>query len=92
MHVSLGWGYRRSAGKQETAVYVACDGERGLAARAEAFSLGRARFPLGLVPASFRPGRSVYLVRARANLTVLVWSCSTGVLLACRPAGGGCPG
>ncbi len=37
MHPALGWEYRGRRVKQGTIVYVACEGERGLGARAEAF-------------------------------------------------------
>jgi hypothetical protein len=37
MHVALGWEYRGRRVKQGTVVYVACEGERGLGARTEAF-------------------------------------------------------
>jgi len=37
MHVALGWNYRGRNVTQGTVVYIACEGERGLAARAEAF-------------------------------------------------------
>jgi hypothetical protein len=37
MHVALGWEYRGHRVKQGTVVYVACEGERGLGARTEAF-------------------------------------------------------
>ncbi len=37
MHVTLGWNYRGRKVTQGTVVYIACEGERGLAARAEAF-------------------------------------------------------
>jgi hypothetical protein len=37
MHVALGWEYRGLRVKQGTVVYIACEGERGLGARAEAF-------------------------------------------------------
>jgi AAA domain len=37
MSIALGWEYRGRRVKQGTVVYVACEGERGLAARAEAF-------------------------------------------------------
>ena len=37
MHIALGWEYRDRRVKQGRVVYVACEGERGLGARAEAF-------------------------------------------------------
>jgi hypothetical protein len=37
MHVALGWPYRGRRVEAGTVVYVACEGERGLAARSEAF-------------------------------------------------------
>jgi hypothetical protein len=37
MHVALGWEYRGRLVEQGTVVYVACEGERGLAARNAAF-------------------------------------------------------
>ena len=37
MHVALGWEYRGRRVKQGVVVYIACEGERGLGARAEAF-------------------------------------------------------
>jgi AAA domain len=37
MHVALGWEYRGRRVEAGTVVYIACEGERGLAARAEAF-------------------------------------------------------
>lgn len=37
MHVALGWRYRGRKVQQGPVVYVACEGERGLAARAEAW-------------------------------------------------------
>ena len=37
MHVALGWEYRGRRVIRGTVVYVACEGERGLAARVEAF-------------------------------------------------------
>jgi RecA-family ATPase len=37
MHVALGWEYRNCRVEQGTVVYIACEGERGLAARKEAF-------------------------------------------------------
>jgi hypothetical protein len=37
MHVALGWEYRGRRVETACVVYVACEGERGLAARAEAF-------------------------------------------------------
>ena len=37
MHVALGWDYRGRRAEQGTVVYVACEGERGLAARNAAF-------------------------------------------------------
>ncbi len=37
MHVPLGWEYRGHRVEQGTVVYIACEGERGLAARKEAF-------------------------------------------------------
>ena len=41
MHVALGWPYRGHQVQQGTVVYVACEGERGLGARSEAFRLSR---------------------------------------------------
>jgi hypothetical protein len=37
MHVALGWDYRGRRVHKGSVVYVACEGERGLAARVEAF-------------------------------------------------------
>ena len=37
MHVALGWDYRGRKVTQGPVVYIACEGERGLAARTEAF-------------------------------------------------------
>lgn len=37
MHVALGWPYRGRRTQRGTVVYIAAEGERGLAARAEAF-------------------------------------------------------
>lgn len=37
MHVALGWDYRGRRVEAGTCIYVACEGEHGLAARAEAF-------------------------------------------------------
>jgi hypothetical protein len=37
MHVALGWEYRGRRVRQGTVVYISCEGERGLGARAEAF-------------------------------------------------------
>ncbi len=37
MHVAMGWEYRGRRVKQGSVVYVACEGERGLGARAAAF-------------------------------------------------------
>jgi hypothetical protein len=37
LHVALGWDYRGHRVQPGTVVYVACEGERGLGARAEAF-------------------------------------------------------
>jgi hypothetical protein len=39
MHIALGWKYRGRRVQTATVVYVACEGERGLAARKEAFRL-----------------------------------------------------
>jgi hypothetical protein len=41
MHVALGWEYRSRRVDPGTVVYIACEGERGLAARAEAFRLAK---------------------------------------------------
>jgi hypothetical protein len=41
MHVALGWLYRGRAVEAGTVVYIACEGERGLAARKEAFRTAR---------------------------------------------------
>lgn len=41
MHVALGWEYRGRRVTQGPVVYVACEGERGLAARAKAFRLAK---------------------------------------------------
>ena len=43
MHIALGWEYRSRRVQRGTVVYVACEGERGLGARAEAFR--RQRLP-----------------------------------------------
>ena len=37
MRIALGWEYRARRVEQSTVIYVACEGERGLAARNEAF-------------------------------------------------------
>jgi hypothetical protein len=37
LHVALGWNYRGRRVKQGHVVYIACEGERGIGARAEAF-------------------------------------------------------
>ncbi|HUK07780.1 MAG TPA: AAA family ATPase [Stellaceae bacterium] len=37
VHIALGWDYRGRRIKQGDVVYIACEGERGLTARAEAF-------------------------------------------------------
>lgn len=39
LHVSLGWEYRDRRVQSGTCVYVACEGERGLGARSEAFRI-----------------------------------------------------
>lgn len=39
LHVALGWEYRDRRVQSGTAVYVACEGERGLGARTEAFRI-----------------------------------------------------
>jgi hypothetical protein len=41
MHVALGWPYRGRRVTHGTVVYVACEGERGLGARVEAFRRAR---------------------------------------------------
>lgn len=41
MHIALGWEYRGRRVLAGTVVYIACEGERGLAARAEAFRLDK---------------------------------------------------
>lgn len=41
MHVALGWDYRGRRVQQGTVVYIACEGERGLGARTEAFRQAR---------------------------------------------------
>jgi KaiC/GvpD/RAD55 family RecA-like ATPase len=41
MHIALGWTYRGRRVTQGTVVYVACEGERGLVARAVAFRKGK---------------------------------------------------
>lgn len=41
MHIALGWEYRGRRVTEGTVVYVACEGERGLAARAEAFRIAK---------------------------------------------------
>jgi hypothetical protein len=41
MHVTLGWDYRGRKVEPGTVVYIACEGERGLAARKEAFRIAR---------------------------------------------------
>jgi hypothetical protein len=41
MHVALGWDYRGRRVEQGAVVYIACEGERGLAARKEAFRLAK---------------------------------------------------
>src|SRR2546421_3520366 len=37
MHIALGWDYRGRRVEQGSVVYVACEGDRGLGARKEAF-------------------------------------------------------
>jgi hypothetical protein len=37
LHIALGWNYRGRRVKQGHVVYIACEGERGIGARAEAF-------------------------------------------------------
>jgi hypothetical protein len=39
LHVALGWEYRDRRVQSGTAVYIACEGERGLGARTEAFRI-----------------------------------------------------
>jgi hypothetical protein len=41
MHVALGWEYRGRRVQSGTVIYVACEGERGLGARIEAFRRAR---------------------------------------------------
>jgi hypothetical protein len=59
MHVALGWLYRGRHVAQGTVVYVACEGERGLRARKEAFRRPR------LGPADKPP---FYLLTTRLDL------------------------
>jgi hypothetical protein len=39
LHVALGWEYRDRRVQSGTAVYIACEGERGIGARTEAFRI-----------------------------------------------------
>jgi len=48
MHIAFGWDYRGRRVQAGTSVYIACEGERGLAARKEAFS--RRSFPKMATP------------------------------------------
>jgi hypothetical protein len=41
LHIALGWPYRGRRVEQGVVVYIACEGERGLAARIEAFRRAR---------------------------------------------------
>jgi hypothetical protein len=41
MHVALGWEYRGRRVERGAVIYIACEGERGLAARTEAFRRGK---------------------------------------------------
>lgn len=60
MHVVLGWEYRGRRVKQGAVVYVACEGERGLGVRAEAYRQERlAEAPLDI---------PFHLVTTRLNL------------------------
>jgi hypothetical protein len=60
MHIALGWEYRGRRVEPATVVYIACEGERGLAARKEAFR--RAKIPAGDVNPPF------YLLTTRLDL------------------------
>lgn len=50
MHVALGWPYRGRRVQQGAIVYVACEGERGIAARTEAFRRGKMSEQSGAEP------------------------------------------
>src|SRR5438552_18868675 len=51
LHIALGLPYRDRPVQQGVVVYIACEGERGLAARIEAFR--RRKLPAGAAPAFF---------------------------------------
>ena len=60
MHAALGWDYRGRRVQRGTVVYIACEGERGLGARVEAFR--QARLAEGAEPPLF------YLLPTRLDL------------------------
>jgi hypothetical protein len=60
MHVALGWPYRGRQVQQGPVVYIACEGERGLGARTEAYRQCRLAEDHGPVP--------FYLVTTRLDL------------------------
>jgi hypothetical protein len=64
MHVALGWPYRGKRVDQATVVYVACEGERGLKARKEAFR--QKHLSGGLMERGLDP--PFYLLTTRLNL------------------------
>jgi hypothetical protein len=61
-HIALGWEYRGRRVTQGTVVYIACEGERGLAARVEAFRRARLQEAGEDVP--------FYLLTTRLDLAV----------------------
>jgi hypothetical protein len=63
MHVALGWEYRDHRVELGSVVYIACEGERGLAARKEAFRLAK-------LPEDADP--PFYLLTTRLDLTAQV--------------------
>jgi len=62
MHIALGWNYRGRRTRQGVVVYIACEGERGLGARVEAFRIGK----LG---EEDDPDPPFYLLTTRLDLT-----------------------
>lgn len=60
MHVALGWEYRGRRVMQGPVIYVACEGERGLAARVEAFRRAKMTEDGGTAP--------FYLLTTRLDL------------------------
>jgi AAA domain len=63
MHAALGWEYRGRRVEAGTVVYIACEGERGLSARKEAFRLAK-------LPEDADP--SFYLLTTRLDLPAQV--------------------